>query len=125
MECSLKLLILLVSGIFLSGSPIFVSAEELAPAPALTSNGKFHVRLLERPAALKNRHSRSDLLDGGGGVRKLVNSQPRLLEVLDFQVDDDDIFDQNSKRFDDYGHSRFGKRNEFDDYGHSRFGRRK
>ncbi|XP_055643568.1 callisulfakinin [Toxorhynchites rutilus septentrionalis] len=38
-------------------------------------------------------------------------------------TDDDDI----EKRFDDYGHMRFGKRGgegeQFDDYGHMRFGR--
>ncbi|CAG9767660.1 unnamed protein product [Ceutorhynchus assimilis] len=42
--------------------------------------------------------------------------------------DDDDIFDlskrQHSPNSDDYGHLRFGKRDEqFDDYGHMRFGR--
>lgn len=39
-------------------------------------------------------------------------------------VDDEDV----EKRFDDYGHMRFGKRggegDQFDDYGHMRFGRR-
>lgn len=39
-------------------------------------------------------------------------------------ADDDDM----EKRFDDYGHMRFGKRggegDQFDDYGHMRFGRR-
>ncbi|XP_021703537.1 drosulfakinins [Aedes aegypti] len=41
-------------------------------------------------------------------------------------IDDEDI----EKRFDDYGHMRFGKRGgggegeQFDDYGHMRFGRR-
>ncbi|KAL9707745.1 hypothetical protein quinque_011263 [Culex quinquefasciatus] len=39
-------------------------------------------------------------------------------------LDDEDI----QKRFDDYGHMRFGKRggegDHFDDYGHMRFGRR-
>ena len=39
-------------------------------------------------------------------------------------IDDEDI----QKRFDDYGHMRFGKRggegDQFDDYGHMRFGRR-
>lgn len=39
-------------------------------------------------------------------------------------LDDEDI----QKRFDDYGHMRFGKRggegDQFDDYGHMRFGRR-
>lgn len=40
-------------------------------------------------------------------------------------VDDEDV----EKRFDDYGHMRFGKRggegDQFDDYGHMRFGRRR
>lgn len=39
-------------------------------------------------------------------------------------ADDEDV----DKRFDDYGHMRFGKRggegDQFDDYGHMRFGRR-
>lgn len=39
-------------------------------------------------------------------------------------IDDEDV----EKRFDDYGHMRFGKRggegDQFDDYGHMRFGRR-
>lgn len=46
------------------------------------------------------------------------------LEV-DLVVEDDDFFDK-SKRYDDYGHMRFGKRgdDQFDDYGHMRFGKR-
>ncbi|XP_059613935.1 uncharacterized protein LOC132260048 [Phlebotomus argentipes] len=44
--------------------------------------------------------------------------------------DEDSPFSDVSKRFDDYGHMRFGKRgagegDQFDDYGHMRFGRRK
>lgn len=44
---------------------------------------------------------------------------------LDLVVDDDDFFDK-TKRYDDYGHMRFGKRgdDQFDDYGHMRFGKR-
>lgn len=45
---------------------------------------------------------------------------------LDLLVDDDDFIDK-SKRYDDYGHMRFGKRggdDQFDDYGHMRFGKR-
>ncbi|XP_055295054.1 drosulfakinins [Sitodiplosis mosellana] len=44
---------------------------------------------------------------------------------LDLLVDDDDFIDK-SKRYDDYGHMRFGKRGDdkFDDYGHMRFGKR-
>ncbi|CAO1373305.1 unnamed protein product [Diamesa hyperborea] len=40
---------------------------------------------------------------------------------------DDNIVNDMDKRFDDYGHMRFGKRggegDQFDDYGHMRFGR--
>lgn len=44
--------------------------------------------------------------------------------------DEESSFGDISKRFDDYGHMRFGKRgaaegDQFDDYGHSRFGRRR
>ena len=43
---------------------------------------------------------------------------------LDFLIENEDV--DRSKRFDDYGHMRFGKRGgeeQFDDYGHMRFGR--
>lgn len=68
---------------------------------------------------------------GGGGVggqRIIPVAIPRTkyqpLEI-DLLVDDDDVFDK-SKRYDDYGHMRFGKRQDerFDDYGHMRFGKR-
>lgn len=51
-----------------------------------------------------------------------ANMQPLELDLL---VDDDDFIDK-SKRYDDYGHMRFGKRgdDQFDDYGHMRFGKR-
>ena len=98
--------------------------ELLLPQPAHQSSssssatgGKYHVRMLERGSPFKNRHLRSDFLE------EVRNAQPRVLEVVDFPMEDADVFDGNSKRFDDYGHSRFGKRNGFDDYGHSRFGR--
>lgn len=59
-------------------------------------------------------------------------SQHRIVQVqkipieMDLLMDDDDLYDK-SKRFDDYGHMRFGKRagdDQFDDYGHMRFGKR-
>lgn len=55
----------------------------------------------------------------------ISHSRIQPLEV-DLVVDDDDAFDK-SKRYDDYGHMRFGKRDgddKFDDYGHMRFGKR-
>nr|QXU63184.1 sulfakinin [Dendroctonus armandi] len=45
----------------------------------------------------------------------------------DFEEDDDDVFNLSKRQqtnSDDYGHLRFGKREEqVDDYGHMRFGR--
>lgn len=54
----------------------------------------------------------------------ISRSKVQPLEV-DLLVDDDDFIDK-SKRYDDYGHMRFGKRgdDQFDDYGHMRFGKR-
>lgn len=45
---------------------------------------------------------------------------------FDLLVDDDEDMIDKSKRYDDYGHMRFGKRGDdhFDDYGHMRFGKR-
>lgn len=58
---------------------------------------------------------------------RLVPAQrPKMQPLeLDLVVDDDDFLDK-SKRYDDYGHMRFGKRgdDQFDDYGHMRFGKR-
>ncbi|XP_055599516.1 uncharacterized protein LOC129748791 [Uranotaenia lowii] len=68
-----------------------------------------------RPAA-----SPYAMLRKGGSSR---NPTGYLADVNLF--DGDDI----EKRFDDYGHMRFGKRggegDQFDDYGHMRFGRRR
>lgn len=61
-----------------------------------------------------------------GALPKLVQlSRSKIPNEFDVLSDDDDMFDI-SKKFDDYGHMRFGKRGEgdqFDDYGHMRFGR--
>lgn len=125
-------LVLLLSGAlvllpFLYGKPIAAAEETVlmqATDPVKYNNNNNN-RHLQRQF-LANRALRS------AGSRKLVGaaaaSRPRIIEVVDFQVggDDDGIFD--SKRFDDdYGHMRFGKRNEekFDDYGHMRFGRKR
>lgn len=128
MGSSLKILLLLTSALLFSDNPRVVLAEEnvpsSGPASPPSSSGKLHLRFLERGnSAFYNRHLRSERLQDARKVLPL-NAQPRVLEVVDFQLDDADVFDGNSKRFDDYGHSRFGKRNNFDDYGHSRFGRK-
>lgn len=75
-----------------------------------------------------NRNIRAPIGGGGGGQRIIPVAIPHTkfqpLEI-DLVVDDDDMFDK-SKRYDDYGHMRFGKRQDerFDDYGHMRFGKR-
>lgn len=55
-------------------------------------------------------------------------NRPKLPVEMDLLVDDDDLYlYDKSKRYDDYGHMRFGKRSEedhFDDYGHMRFGKK-
>ena len=44
-------------------------------------------------------------------------------DVLNDFVIDDDTIDFSKRQSDDYGHMRFGKREQFEDYGHMRFGR--
>ncbi|XP_019873919.1 uncharacterized protein LOC109602040 [Aethina tumida] len=58
--------------------------------------------------------------------KPLLNQLARIKEPVDaFIVDEDDLFDLAKRQTsEDYGHLRFGKRDEqFDDYGHMRFGR--
>lgn len=60
--------------------------------------------------------------------RRVQKFQPRRLRTPALQTyvfEDAPVEpDQTMKRdFDDYGHMRFGKRDQFDDYGHMRFGR--
>ncbi|XP_014097487.2 callisulfakinin [Bactrocera oleae] len=65
-------------------------------------------------------------------LQSIYGFSPKMLQVprskipieLDFLIENEDV--DRSKRFDDYGHMRFGKRGgeeQFDDYGHMRFGR--
>ncbi|XP_017015431.1 drosulfakinins [Drosophila takahashii] len=59
------------------------------------------------------------------GRRVPIISRPIIPIELDVLMENNDDRTK-SKRFDDYGHMRFGKRggdDQFDDYGHMRFGR--
>ncbi|XP_016950713.1 drosulfakinins [Drosophila biarmipes] len=59
------------------------------------------------------------------GRRVPLISRPLMPVEMDLLVDND-VDRTKAKRFDDYGHMRFGKRggdDQFDDYGHMRFGR--
>lgn len=64
------------------------------------------------------------------GLRQTIADGPqsKVPVEMDLLVDDDDLYlYDKSKRYDDYGHSRFGKRSDedhFDDYGHMRFGKK-
>ncbi|ALC46393.1 Dsk [Drosophila busckii] len=58
------------------------------------------------------------------GSKLYQASRSKLPMALDLLLDSAE--GERSKRFDDYGHMRFGKRggeDQFDDYGHMRFGR--
>ncbi|XP_039970427.1 drosulfakinins [Bactrocera tryoni] len=60
----------------------------------------------------------------GYGPKMFQISRSKIPIELDLLVENEDR--DRSKRFDDYGHMRFGKRGgeeQFDDYGHMRFGR--
>ncbi|XP_037729864.1 drosulfakinins [Drosophila subpulchrella] len=61
----------------------------------------------------------------GFGRRVPLISRPIIPIEMDLLVDNNEDRTK-AKRFDDYGHMRFGKRggdDQFDDYGHMRFGR--
>lgn len=121
-------LLLVICAVILASNPVLVRCDEVmvpigqgsTSSGGSSATGKFHLNVLDRP--FKNRHLRSDYFLEE--MRRAINTHPRVLEVVDLQLDDGDVIDgNNNKRFDDYGHSRFGKRNEIDDYGHSRFGK--
>ncbi|XP_054747521.1 drosulfakinins [Anastrepha obliqua] len=60
----------------------------------------------------------------GIGPKMLQISRSKIPIEMDLLIENEDS--SRPKRFDDYGHMRFGKRGgeeQFDDYGHMRFGR--
>lgn len=74
------------------------------------------------------RYHRSPMNSGSlaSGSKTLIPRSKIIPIELDLLLDDEEMFDK-SKRYDDYGHMRFGKRggeDQFDDYGHMRFGKR-
>lgn len=79
-------------------------------------------------AATQNykRYHRSPMNGGTLGSKTLLPRSKIIPIEVDLLLDDDEMYDK-SKRYDDYGHMRFGKRggeDQFDDYGHMRFGKR-
>lgn len=121
---------LVLSAVVRASTPVqsSIGAAETVPNGRLTNNergGSGIAGFRSLPYAINfNRNVRSPFSN--------TLSQHRVLQVqkipieMDLLMDDDDLFDK-SKRFDDYGHMRFGKRagdDQFDDYGHMRFGKR-
>ncbi|XP_037024525.1 drosulfakinins [Bradysia coprophila] len=85
------------------------------------------IQKTQSPHATQNyrRYHRSPMNSGSGSKSLLPRSKIIPIE-LDLLLDDEEMYDK-SKRYDDYGHMRFGKRggeDQFDDYGHMRFGKR-
>lgn len=79
-----------------------------------------------RPRGVHNRLSSASQSDVHKRQPELAPINGNLPEEVDFMLDDEEMFDK-SKRFEEYGHMRFGKRaggEESDDYGHMRFGKR-
>lgn len=90
--------------------------------PGLLNSNRAGLTLTRFGGSRRNQRS-----SGGGagyGPKLFKISRSKLPIELGYFVDNDD--GERPKRFDDYGHMRFGKRGgdeQFDDYGHMRFGR--
>lgn len=125
---------LVMFSVFVSATPISGSAgvaerPELEQPPQTDTNRNARLFKPLVYAYNFNRNIRAPFSNSIGIGQRLVpaavsHSKIQPLE-LDLLVDDDDFLDK-SKRYDDYGHMRFGKRgdDQFDDYGHMRFGKR-
>lgn len=123
---------LVMFSVFVSATPIGTAGaverpDEQSPQTDTNRNGARLFKPLMY-AYNFNRNIRAPFSNSIGQrlVPAISHSKMQPLE-LDLLVDDDDFLDK-SKRYDDYGHMRFGKRaggdDQFDDYGHMRFGKR-
>ncbi|XP_049282896.1 uncharacterized protein LOC125763598 isoform X1 [Anopheles funestus] len=102
------------------GTNAYQAYRRTAPFPVLT---------LKEQAASTSEQLSPEPLDLGKTDQLRFNFAGYLTDggtLLD-EDDEDDAVGGLVKRFDDYGHMRFGKRggegDQFDDYGHMRFGR--
>ncbi|XP_037807372.1 callisulfakinin [Lucilia sericata] len=92
-----------------------------------SGNGKMNSQYNNGPASAyytAKHNLRSMLMAPKDYQQKLHSKIPLNIDLMDFLLEYED--EDRSKRFDDYGHMRFGKRGgeeQFDDYGHMRFGR--
>lgn len=120
---------LVLFSVFVSATPLGSAntVERADDAPAQPETNRNGGRLF-KPLVYAygfNRNIRAPFSNTIG--QRMAAIAPRKVQPLelDLLVDDDDFIDK-SKRYDDYGHMRFGKRgdDQFDDYGHMRFGKR-
>lgn len=123
--------------VFLFYCPMNVhSGVSVRRPPDLVRNTRniHQMTLPHQQATLYSRYFLADKLAGSkrmasGGAPLLARSE-KLPAELDLMLDDDEPQMDLPKRFDDYGHMRFGKRGNgggddtSDDYGHMRFGKR-
>lgn len=118
---------LVMFSVLVSATPTNPNAERTDDTPAQPETNRNGARLF-KPMVYAynfNRNIRTPF-SSSIGQRLASASQHKIQPLeLDLLVDDDDFIDK-SKRYDDYGHMRFGKRgdDQFDDYGHMRFGKR-
>ena len=99
------------------------SKSELHENSISTGSGNGKANSVSAYYAAKH-NLRSLLMSPRDYQQKSRSKLPLNLDLMDFLLEYDD--EDRSKRFDDYGHMRFGKRGgeeQFDDYGHMRFGR--
>lgn len=119
--------------VFLFYFPINVHSGVAIRPPDLVRNTR-NIRQMTLPhqqqGTLYSRYFLSDKLTGNKRMvsAPLVRSEKLPAEV-DLVLDDEESAMDLPKRFDDYGHMRFGKRGNggdegSDDYGHMRFGKR-
>lgn len=105
---------------------VSVSAENVGTQNDMAKTHQIPSSISRGNIASYRRYLRSSSLGGTNGQRQVQISHSKIPIELDLLLDDDELFDK-TKRYDDYGHMRFGKRGgeeQFDDYGHMRFGKR-
>lgn len=119
-----------VSVSILTSLVIFLMYYLLVGNVLADTNSANEVQKTQSPHATHNykRYHRSPMNSGNSGPKSLQISRSKIIPIeLDLLLDDEEMYDK-SKRYDDYGHMRFGKRgggeDQFDDYGHMRFGKR-
>lgn len=118
--------------VFLFYCPMNVHSGAAIRPPDLVRNTR-NIRPMTLPHQQGTLYSRYFLSDKAAGSKRVpsvpLGRSEKLPAELDLVLDDEEAQMDMPKRFDDYGHMRFGKRGNggdetSDDYGHMRFGKR-